>query len=81
MFPAAAGRASFSGPAVRRSRKTVKRREEEAMTTRPEDREPEVDPAERGEEEEAAQRTEPVTPPIDEEVAGSVNAAVPERDE
>jgi hypothetical protein len=51
--------------------------------SRPEEREIETDLADRREEEEGegVERTEPVTPPIDEDVAGSVNAALHEADE
>jgi hypothetical protein len=40
-----------------------------------------ADQADRRAEEEDAERSEPVTPPIDEDVAGSVNAALHEADE
>jgi hypothetical protein len=50
------------------------------MTSRPEKRNTEADPA-KPEEEDAAEGTEPVTAPIDEDVEGSVNAAVHEADE
>jgi hypothetical protein len=51
------------------------------MTRRREDLQTEADPAEDDEEEEIPERAEPGTPPIDENVAGSVNAALPDRDE
>ena len=51
------------------------------MTRRPADSRTEIDPAEHGDEEESAERAEPATPPIDEDVAGSVNAALPDTDE
>jgi hypothetical protein len=52
------------------------------MTKRPEDLRVDAESAERdeNEDEEAQERTEPATPPIDEDMAGSVNAAVPEKD-
>jgi hypothetical protein len=50
--------------------------------SRPEERRTETDPADRRqEEEEVAERPEPVTPPIDEDVTVSVNAALHEADE
>ena len=53
--------------------------------SRPEKRGTETDLADRQkeeeEEEEGAERSEPVTPPIDEDVSGSVNAALHEADE
>jgi hypothetical protein len=50
--------------------------------SRQEERGTEADPADRREEEEeVANRAQPVTPPIDEDVSGSVNAAVHETDE
>jgi hypothetical protein len=51
--------------------------------SRPEERRTETDLADRQEEEdgEGAERSEPVTPPIDEDVSGSVNAALHEADE
>jgi hypothetical protein len=49
--------------------------------SRPEESGTEADQADRREEEEDAERSEPVTPPIDEDVAGSVNAALHEADE
>jgi hypothetical protein len=47
--------------------------------SRPEDSSTETEPA--GEEAESAEVSEPATPPIDEDVAGSVNAAVHDADE
>jgi hypothetical protein len=47
--------------------------------SRPEDSRTETEPA--GEEAESADVPEPATPPIDEDVAGSVNAAVHDADE
>jgi hypothetical protein len=47
--------------------------------SRPEDSRAETEPA--GEEAERADVPEPATPPIDEDVAGSVNAAVHDADE
>jgi hypothetical protein len=47
--------------------------------SRPEYSGPETEPAE--EEAESAEVSEPATPPIDEDVAGSVNAAVHDADE
>jgi hypothetical protein len=47
--------------------------------SRPEDSSTETEPA--GEEAERAEVSEPATPPIDEDVAGSVNAAVHDADE
>jgi hypothetical protein len=54
------------------------------MAKRPEDLRAEAESAERDEtedeDEEALDGTEPATPPIDQDIAGSVNAAVPETD-
>ena len=47
--------------------------------SRPEDNGPETKPA--GDEAEGAEAPEPATPPIDEDVTGSVNAAVHDADE
>lgn len=51
--------------------------------SRPEEHRTETDLADRQEEGEVegAERSEPVRPPIDEDVSGSVNAAVHEADE
>jgi hypothetical protein len=58
----------------------VSKRSEEATTmSRPEDSGSGTEPA--GEEGENAGAPEPVTPPIDEDVAGPVNAAVHDADE
>jgi hypothetical protein len=58
----------------------VNKRSEEATTmSRPEDSRSETEPA--GEEAESADAPEPMTAPIDEDVAGSVNAAVHDADE
>jgi hypothetical protein len=58
----------------------VNKRSEEATTmSRREDSGCETEPA--GEEAESADAPEPVTPPIDEDVAGSVNAAVHDADD
>jgi hypothetical protein len=59
---------------------SMNKRSEEATTmSRPEDSGSETEPA--GEEAENADAPEPVTPPIDEDVAGSVNAAVHDADD
>src|SRR5436190_23383507 len=81
--PPAADRESFSAPAAPRSSRSTKRGKEVAMTSRPEEgkTKTEPDPAEPEEGDEVAKGTEPVTAPIDEDVAGSVNAAVHEADE
>jgi hypothetical protein len=42
---------------------------------------PESAQRDENEDKDAPERTEPATPPIDEDIAGSVNAAVPETDE
>jgi hypothetical protein len=47
--------------------------------SRPEDNGTETEPA--GDQAENAEAPEPVTPPIDEDVAGSVNAALHDTDE
>lgn len=49
--------------------------------SRLEERENEAEPAAGREAEEAAEAPEPATPPIDEDVAGSVNAALHDADE
>jgi hypothetical protein len=57
----------------------VNKRSEEATTmSRPDDSGSETEPAG---EAESADAPEPMTPPIDEDVAGSVNAAVHDADE
>jgi hypothetical protein len=58
----------------------VNKRSKEATTmSRQEESGSETEPA--GEEAESADAPEPTTPPIDEDVAGSVNAAVHDADE
>jgi hypothetical protein len=49
--------------------------------SRPEEKTPEAELSPARDAEVEAERTEPGTPPIDEDVAGSVNAALPEADE
>jgi hypothetical protein len=60
-----------------RKRDEEGRQEEATMTSRPEEARTETEP-ERTPEEEPAEWEEPETPPIDEDVAGSVNAALPD---
>jgi hypothetical protein len=50
------------------------------MTSRPEEARTETEP-ERTPADEPAEWEEPQTPPIDEDVAGSVNAALPDADD
>jgi hypothetical protein len=49
--------------------------------SQPEEKTPEVEPTPAQDAEGEAMSTEPGTPPIDQDVAGSVNAALPEADE
>jgi len=49
--------------------------------SRPEERGTKTDLADRRDEDEVAEGSEPVTPPIDEDVTGSVNAALHEADD
>jgi hypothetical protein len=49
--------------------------------SRPEEKTAEAEPTPARDAEGEAESTEPGTPPIDEDVAGSVNAALPEADE
>lgn len=49
--------------------------------SRPEQTGTEAEPAPREEADDAAETTEPATPPIDEDVAGSLNAALHDADE
>jgi hypothetical protein len=57
----------------------VKRREEAATMNRLEEAGTEAEPAE--DEPESAEAAEPAMPPIDEDVSGSVNAALHDADE
>jgi hypothetical protein len=49
--------------------------------SRPEDKTTEAEPDSAQDADEEVERAEPGTPPIDEDVAGSVNAALPDLDE
>ena len=49
--------------------------------SRPEDKTTEAEPDSAQDADEEVERAEPGTPPIDEDVAGSVNAALPDADE
>ena len=51
------------------------------MTMQPEERRTETEPAAEQYEEDGDSRPEQQTPPIDEDVAGSVNAAVPDAED
>jgi hypothetical protein len=51
------------------------------MTSRPEEAGTETEPDDGTPASEAAESSEPRTPPIDEDVAGSVNAALPDADD
>lgn len=62
-----------------RTRKNEKRSEEATTMSRAEDSRTETEPP--GDEAESADVPEPATPPIDEDVTGSVNAAVHDADE
>jgi hypothetical protein len=73
-----------SSPAAASTRPTSEKRAEEATRMkRPERRETKVEaePAPGQDVLDAAEAREPVTPPIDEDMAGSVNAALHEADE
>jgi hypothetical protein len=51
------------------------------MTSRPEESRTEAEPDNGTTASEAAESSEPRTPPIDEDVSGSVNAALPDADD
>jgi hypothetical protein len=78
-----AGGGSSSLAAASKRPKSEKRAEEATRMSRPEVRETrvEAEPAPGEERVEETEAREPATPPIDEDVAGSVNAALHEADE
>jgi hypothetical protein len=58
-----------------------RRRERGAKTLQPEETRTETGPAADQDERDGDSRSEPPTPPIDEDIAGSVNAAVPDTED
>jgi hypothetical protein len=75
------GRVSATRERALTKLETHTRKIEGVTMSRPEDKTTEAEPDSAQDADEEVERAEPGTPPIDEDVAGSVNAALPDLDE